>query len=101
MLAAIIIALVVVWAWSRWDRRPPDIREYSAVRAEWQIDRSPDQPGDEGAIRESLASKSAGSIRAPSVGCPPCMAAAVVPDTSVGQEAQQAFARQLETADVV
>ena len=55
VLAAIIIALVVVWAWSRWDRRPPDIREYFRGPGGMGDDPNPDQPSDEGAIRESLA----------------------------------------------
>ena len=99
VLAGTIIVLVVVWAWSPWDRRPPDIRECAAVRGagRWRHPRSARRRRS---VSRVVGSKSAGSIQGTVGGFSALLAAAAVPDTSAGREAQQGFARQLETADI-
>jgi len=100
VLAGMIIVLVVVAARSLWERRPPDIREFAAVRAEWGMAGYPISQ----ATKERLAGrcleigrKYPGTVAGLSA---VLMAATVAPDTSAGQAAQQGFARQLETMDV-
>jgi hypothetical protein len=101
VLAGIIGVFVSVWVadWLIWLRQPPDIREYAAVRAEWDSTKRPISQ----ATKERLASRCLeiarrypGSVG----GLSAFMAAAINPDTSAGREARQALTRQLETAEV-
>jgi thiol-disulfide isomerase/thioredoxin len=94
-----VFVLARVADWFLWLRQPPDIREYAAVRAEWDST----EPPLSQASKERLASRCLGiAQRYPGTvgGLSAFMAAAVNPDTSAGREARQEFARQLETADV-
>ena len=93
------LCLDLVADWLIWLRQPADIREYFAVTTEWQST----EPPISQATKERLASRCLGIARRyPGTvgGLSAFMLAAVNPDTSAGREAQQAFARQLETADV-
>ena len=101
VLAGIILVLISVRVadWIFWLRQPPDIREYAAVRAEWQSTETPISQ----ATKERLASrcleigrKYPGTVG----GLSAFTAAAVNPDTSAGREAHKAFTQQLETAEV-
>jgi thiol-disulfide isomerase/thioredoxin len=101
VLAGIILVLISVRVadWIFWLRQPPDIREYAAVRAEWQATRDPNSQ----ATKERLASRclEIGRKYPGTVGGLSAFAeAALAPDTSAGREAQKAFTQQLETADV-
>ena len=94
-----VFVLVKVVDWLIWLRLPPDIREYSLVRADWDSTRKPiNQAKKEDFARRCLeiARRYPGTVG----GLSALMAAATSPDSSAGREAQQAFARQLETADV-
>ncbi len=96
----ILVPTAVVGAdWLIWLRRPPDIREYAAVRAEWDsiADRNNQATNERLASRcLAIGRKYPGTVG----GLSAFMAAALTPETSAGREAQQAFARQLQTADV-
>ena len=101
VLAGIILVLILVRVadWLIWLRQPPDIREYTAVRAEWQST----EPPISQTTKERLANRCLEIARRyPGTvgGLSAFMAAAINPDTSAGREARQEFARQLETADV-
>ena len=101
LLAGIIgvVILVKVTDWLIWLRQPPDLREYFAVRAEWQSTADPISL----ATKERLTSRclEIGRKYPGTVGGLSAIAeAALSPDTSAGRQAQQEFARQLETADI-
>ena len=101
VLAGIVGFFVLVWVvdWLMWLRLPPDVREYSAVRAEWQSPASPvSQATKERLARRcfEIARRYPGTVG----GLSALMAAVTNPDTSAGREAQQEFAQELETADV-
>jgi poly(3-hydroxybutyrate) depolymerase/thiol-disulfide isomerase/thioredoxin len=101
VLAAIVLILIFVKVadWVIWLRQPPDMREYLAVRAEW---RSTPDPISR-VTKERLANRclEIGRNYPGTVGGLSAFAEeALTPDTRAGREAQQAFARQLETADV-
>jgi poly(3-hydroxybutyrate) depolymerase/thiol-disulfide isomerase/thioredoxin len=101
---AVVLSFVVAgWLLALWIvdlRRPPDLREFSAVRSEW------DQAAIElsGAAKHRLAERSleVGRKYPGTVGglSALLLAATQAPDTSAGREAGQDFAGYPETADV-
>jgi poly(3-hydroxybutyrate) depolymerase/thiol-disulfide isomerase/thioredoxin len=94
-----VFVLVKVVDWIFWLRLPPDIREYSAVRADWDSTQPPiKQAKKEDFARRCLeiARRYPGSVG----GLSAFMLAAVNPDTSAGREVREEFGRQVETADV-